>query len=535
VSETYDYIIVGAGSAGCVLANRLSEDGKYSVLILEAGGDDTIMNQMPLGFMSGISNPDSDWGYMTEPEPHLNGRRIGVPRGKVLGGCSTVNGMIYMRGAPEDYDEWRDLGCEGWGYKDVLPYFRRMETSWRGDGDHHGGDGPLSVREVKSNKLLSDEIIASAVAAGFPHKKDLSEGGEGISTCEVTIDSHGRRASTSRAYLKPALKRRNLSLISNAHATRVLFEGKRAVGVEYRWGPSVVQARANTEVILAGGAYNSPHLLMLSGVGPAAHLKEHGIDVVVDSPGVGRNLSEHPIVYAEFAADVKTFLNEVRFDRAALNTLQWALLGTGPFATQITSATMLVKTSPGLSRPDIQLVFLPIRLDAKVWLPGVSQRLSDLFSVMVIQLHPESRGHVELRSADPFDKPKITLNLLSTERDYAELRGGIEAARRVFGAQPLAGMVTAETKPGKDADLNEFIRNGVGITQHPIGTCSMGSGNLTVCDPSLRVRGVEGLRVIDASIIPSEPGGNINAAVIMVAEKAADLILNKAATAQHAA
>ncbi|MEJ0023505.1 MAG: choline dehydrogenase [Alphaproteobacteria bacterium] len=540
MTQSFDYIIVGAGSAGCVLANRLTEDGRNSVLLIEAGGQDNgVFQAMPLGFMAGMADPETDWGYRTEPEPNLGGRQIPLPRGRVLGGCSTTNGMIYMRGNAADYDEWRDLGCTGWGHADVLPYFRRMETSWREADQYHGAEGPLSVQKVPGKHLLSDTIMKSAVAAGYPRTDDLSgEQQEGVSACEVTIDKHGRRASTSKAYLRPALNRRNFTLISGALVTRVLFEGRRAIGVEYKRGMATERTLAESEVILSGGSYNSPQLLMLSGIGPAAHLQAHGIKLVRDSAGVGQNLSEHPVLYAEFAAYPVTFLKNLRFDRATLSVLQWAFLGTGPFASQITSAAMMLRTTPELTRPDIQLMFLPIRLDAKIWFPGMGERKEDLFSIMIIQLHPESRGSVELRSADPHDKPKIRLNLLSAERDYAELRRGIAAVRSVFAAEPVANLVTRETKPGADKTsdeaLNEFIRSNLQITQHPVGTCSMGTGPGAVVDPSLRVIGVEGLRVADASIMPTVPGGNTNAPVIMIAEKAADLIREQRPAAYQA-
>ncbi|MFV3126515.1 GMC family oxidoreductase [Niveispirillum sp. KHB5.9] len=530
MSQEFDHIIVGAGSAGCVLANRLSEDGSRRVLLIEAGGSDASpFHAMPLGFMAAMADPAKDWGYATEPEPHLDGRQVPLPRGRVLGGCSTTNGMIYMRGHAGDYDEWRDLGCPGWGYDDVLPYFRKMETSWRGAGPHHGGDGPLTVSPVRHPSLRIDQVMESAAAAGFPMSEDLSgDQQEGFALGEVTIDRRGRRASAARAYLRPALKRPNLHLVTNAQVTRILFEGIRAVGVEYRQGGVAHQVRAARDVILSGGAYNSPQLLMLSGIGPAAHLREQGIEVLVDSPGVGGNLSEHPMVYAEFAATGDTFLQQLRFDRAALSVLRWAFLGSGPFASQVTSCAALIKTLPELARPDIQLMVMPVRLDARIWVPGVSKRLADMFSIMVIQLHPESRGRVTLRSKDPADKVRVQLNLLSHERDYAELRRGIRALRTLFAAGPLATLAARETKPGadrdSDADLDAFIRANLRITQHPVGTCRMGTGEGAVVAPSLRVIGVENLRVVDASIMPTVPGGNTNAPVIMVAEKAADLI-----------
>lgn len=519
----FDYIVVGAGSAGCVLANRLSE-GADSVLLIEAGGPDASwLFRMPLGFMMTAANPTYDWGYASEPDAKLGGRSLPVPRGRVQGGCSSVNGMIYMRGHSRDYDGWRQMGASGWGYADVLPYFRRMETSWRGAGRYHGGDGPLAVTPVRGDHLLTEPIRQSVVAAGFAESDDLSGAQqEGFAPCEVTVDARGRRASTAAAYLRPALKRPNLTVLSNAQVTRVLIEDGRAVGVEYVREGQRAEVRAGKEVILSGGAYNSPQLLMLSGIGPAEQLAAHGIEVVADLPGVGRDLSEHPLVYMTFAA-CGSFLSALRSDRAARSVLRWALTGKGPFASQITSGVLMLRTRPELERPDIQLVFLPVRLDAKLWHP-FGKRQKDVLSVMVMQLHPESRGTVTLRSADPFVKPRIGLNLLSTPGDFADIRGGIAAVRRIFAQPPLSEMIEGEIAPGADADLNDFIRHNLKITQHPTGTCPMGEDPGAVVDSALRVRGVAGLRVVDASVMPSVPGANINAAVIMIAERASDLI-----------
>lgn len=534
MDKTFDYIVVGAGSAGCVLANRLSESGRDDVLLLEAGGrDGSWLFSMPLGFMMTAANPSYDWGYESEPDAKLAGRSLPVPRGRVLGGSSSVNGMIYMRGHSADYDRWQQMGCRGWGYDDVLPYFRRMEKSWRGADPYHGDSGPLSVSPVEDSELLGEPIRQSVLAAGFEASDDLSGAQqEGFSRCEVTVDSKGRRASTARAYLRPALSRSNLTVFDQAHATRILMDGKRAIGVEYLRAGKRYRAMARKEVVLSGGAYNSPQLLMLSGIGPADALVAHGIEPVVDAPGVGANLAEHPLVYMTYAAkDASTFLSALRVDRAALSVLRWALAGKGPFASQITSGILMLRTRPELVQPDIQLVFLPVRLDAKMWVPGVGQRQDHVFSVMVMQLHPESRGTVELRSADPLDRPRIDLNLLSTERDYADIRGGIAAVRRIFAAAPLTEMVTREISPGADADteerLNGFIEQSLRITQHPAGTCRMGEDTEAVVDSALRVRGVEGLRVVDASVMPAVPGANINAAVIMVAERASDLIMGR--------
>ena len=532
--QTFDYIIVGAGSAGCVLANRLSEDLADEVLILEAGGSDkNWLLSMPLGFMMAAGNPAFDWGYTSEPDEKLDGRSLPVPRGKLLGGCSSINGMIYMRGHARDYDQWGQLGARGWSHDDVLPYFRKMERSWRGEGEYHGGSGPVEVTRVPDERLLGAPIRAAARAAGFAETDDLSGASqEGYSCAEATVDRRGRRSSTSKAYLEPALKRRNLQLESQAHVTRVLIEDGRAVGVEYRQGGELKQARARKEVVLSGGAYNSPQLLMLSGVGPAAQLAEHGISALVDAPGVGSGLMEHPVLYMGYGMkEPNTFLANLRIDRAARSVAQWALLGKGPFASQITTGMLALKTRPEKERPDIQLVFLPVRLDAKLWYPLKGPGMDHAISVMVMQMRTESRGSVSLRSADPFEKPSIELNLLSTPNDFAELRGGIAAVRRLFDAEPLKSMVASEMVPGPDAQsdeaLNAYIRERVSIFQHPCGTCRMGEDDAAVVDSELRVKGVAGLRVVDASVFPGIPGANINAAVIMVAERASDLIRGK--------
>jgi choline dehydrogenase len=521
----FDYIVVGAGSAGCVLANRLSESGTESVLLIEAGGkDDNWLFRMPLGFMMTAANPIYDWGYSSEPDVKLAGRSMPLPRGRVHGGSSSVNGMIYMRGHSGDYDGWAQMGARGWSYADVLPYFRKMETSWRGAGKYHGDSGPLSVTPVDGSRLLQAPIRQSVVAAGYAESDDLSgDQQEGFSGCEVTVDRRGRRASTARAYLTPALKRSNLTVLSGAQATRVLIEDKRAVGVELSQDGRLSQVRARKEVVLSGGAYNSPQLLMLSGIGPAAQLGALGIPLVVDAPGVGRDLSEHPLVYMTFAARDTSFLSALRFDRAAWSVLRWIATGKGPFASQITSGVQMLRTRPELERPNIQLVFLPVRLDAKLWYP-FGKRQSHVLSVMVMQLHPESRGTVELRSTDPLAKPRIDLNLLSTPTDFADIREGIAAVRKIFAASPLREMVETEIAPGSDADLDDFIRNNLKITQHPSGTCRMGEDPGAVVDSDLRVKGISGLRVVDASVMPTVPGANINAAVIMVAERASDLI-----------
>jgi choline dehydrogenase len=529
--KTYDYIVVGAGSAGCVIAARLTEDKNVRVLLLEAGGkDDHPYVKMPIGFLKAMLVPKHTWGYRSEPEPQLGDRRINLPRGRLLGGSSSINGMFYMRGHPRDFDTWRQMGAEGWGYADVLPYFKRMETSWRGAGKYHGGDGPLHVQPIDTRKLLHEPLMQTAALAGYPVSEDLSgETPEGFSKGEVTIDNHGRRASTSRAYLYPAMRRPNLTVETGALTHRVIIESGRAVGVEYSKEGQRRLIRAEREVILSGGTYNSPQLLMLSGIGDPEDLRAQGITPLVDLPGVGKNLSEHPITMMQFKAKAPvTFLKELRYDRAVVSAAQWAAFGTGPFATQINSCNIVIRTAPELEQPDVQLMCNPVRMDANLWFPVLTKQLEHSFQVGVVLLHPHSRGEVKLRSASPLDAPKVHLNVMSSSAEYATMRRGIREARRIYHMGPQGELTGEEVMPGPkvetDEELDAFIRQAVSICQHPVGTCTMGEGPGAVVDPQLRVIGVQGLRVADASVMPTVPGANTNAASIMIGEKASDLI-----------
>lgn len=523
-------MIVGAGSAGAVLAARLTEDPAVRVLLLEAGGGaDHWLIRMPLGFLKALRQPRYTWPYWTEPEPQLNDRKLILPRGRLLGGSSSINGMVFMRGHSADFDRWVQMGCQGWSYADVLPYFRKMERSWRGASDLHGGDGPLTVSPNATKWLLHDELMAAAKAAGHPLTDDIHAGDEeGVGKVELTIDRRGRRASTYAAYLKPAMRRPNLTVRTEALTRRVLTQGKRATGVEYRHDGALRTALAQREVILSGGSYNSPQLLMLSGIGPAAHLRDMGIALVHDLPGVGQNLSEHPRVPVLFEASPVTFVNELRLDRAVASVLRWYLLGTGPFARQVNSANPVLRTDPRLAQPDIQLWCNPVTLDAHLWFPGFRKAPPHKLTADVILLHPESRGQVFLKSPQAEDHVGIRLNLFSAPADFATARAGIRIARRIYATPPQAGITGAEIMPGaqaqSDAELDAHIRATAATTQHPLGTCRMGAGPMAVVDPQLRVIGMEGLRVIDASVMPDETGGNINAPTIMIAERAADII-----------
>ena len=537
-----DYIVVGGGSAGCVMAARLSEDGKSNVLLLEAGGDDTHPYiRMPLGFLRAMTLPQLNWRYLTEPEPHLDGRQMPMPRGRVMGGSGSINGMFAMRGHPADYDQWAQMGARGWSYADCLPYFRKLEDSWRGEGDYHGTGGPVAVRPIDSPYLLHEEMMATAANAGFSTSDDLAGAQpEGFARGEQTVDARGRRVSAASAYLGPARGRRNLDVRTGAQVRRVVFEGRRAVGVEIDTpsGPEVL--RAAREVIVCGGAYNSPHLLMLSGVGPAAHLAEHGIAVVHDSAGVGRNLQEHPTASLEFDAREKvTFLRQLRWDRILMNAARWAVTGGGPMATQVNSCNVVIRTADHLERPDLQIMVNPIRFDAQPWFPGIRAEQEHVFWAGLVQLHPESRGWVELKSPDPMQEAAITLNLMAEEADLAQMRRAIRTARRIYRTQPMGDLVGAERgmSAGRESDeeLDAFIRATCYTAQHPTSTCAMGMGERSVVDEDCRVIGVEALRVVDASVMPTVPGGNTNLPVIMVAEKVADAMRGRSLPAAELA
>jgi choline dehydrogenase len=526
----YDYIIVGAGSAGCVLANRLTENPDVTVLVLEAGGkDNSIFMKMPLAWRQIWRGPRFNWNYTTEPERFLDGRQVALPRGKVLGGSSSINGMLYVRGHPRDYDLWRQAGCDGWSYADVLPYFKRAEGSWRGEGEYHGGAGPLGVSATDVSHLGFDLIRDTARAAGIPMTDDFSGGQpEGFGIVDLTIKD-GVRCSAANAYLHPALTRSNLTLKIMALTQRVLIEQGRATGVCYLADGVQTVAHAKREVILCGGSYNSPQLLLLSGIGPAEEIAEHGITPVHELPGVGKNLSEHIVFHVQFALkEPVTFLSRLRADKVAMSVLQWAMFRTGDFATQALTALAFLRSRADLERPDIQLFFNSTRMDAKVWIPGITPPQRHMLEGYPSLNYPESRGEVRLRSADPNDAPRIWLNSLSTEQDRATARECIRLVRRIYNTPPLGDLIESETSPGvdivSDADIDAFTRRTAEVGHHPVGTCAMGAGEMAVVDPQLRVRGLSGLRVVDASIMPTVPGGNTNGPTIMIAERAADLI-----------
>jgi choline dehydrogenase len=527
--QEYDYIIVGAGSAGCVLANRLTEDRQIRVLVLEAGGRDLHPYvHMPLTWRTIWRGPLYNWMYETEPEPYLDNRRVALPRGKVLGGSSTINGLLYIRGNARDYDTWRQLGNDGWSYAQVLPYFKRSENNWRGESAVHGAGGPLQVTPVDTTHYSYEPMMQAAVNAGIPLTDDFAADPEGFNRLDVTV-GNGRRSSAARAYLYPAMKRPNLFVMTNALTQRVVIERGRATGIEYVQNNVRFLARARREVILSGGSYNSPQLLMLSGIGPADAIAKLGITPIHDLPGVGKNLSEHPIIPMQFEASTKdTFVQQLRFDKLALQFVRYAVTRGGPFGNQVITANAFVRTRPELDTPDMQLFFAPVAFNTRVWMPGIRPAETVGLGGSVCLIRPESRGEVTLRSADPKAAPKVTLNFMKERADREATREGLRMLRKVFNTAPLSDMVKGEIMPGpevqSDDDLDAYIRKTAEVCHHPVGTCGMGVNGAAVVDPQLRVRGLDGLRVVDASVMPMVPSGNTNAPTIMIAEKASDMI-----------
>jgi choline dehydrogenase len=489
---------------------------------------------MPLGMRRLAPHPRLNWDLATEPEPNCHNREIFVPRGKVLGGTSSINAMIYARGHPLDYDQWRQAGLKGWGYADVLPYFKRSEDNWRGANAHHGAGGLLKVSRGGQRSLLQDLFTTAAAKRGFNTTADYNGGvAEGVATPDFTIGG-GRRYSTARAFLRPALQRPNLRLETRALALRVLIEAGRAVGVEYRRNGEIRTARAEREVVLSGGTYNSPQLLMLSGVGPADALRALGIAPVLDRPGVGQNLQEHANAVITFEMNRPlSMLPELRWDRLLWSTLRWALAGTGPVSFMPTECVSFIRTRSESERPDIELLVSPVSPDVAPYLPGQQPSVPHCFSSRIALLHPRSRGQVRLRSADPADRPRIFWNLFQDPLDLETLRGGLKTVRAIFAEEPLGSLVSHELSPGgrhaSDEEIDEWIRGNGQTAHHPAGTCRMGIDDDAVVDEELRVKGVERLRVADCSVMPWVVGANTNAPTIMIAEKAADFIRGRPA------
>jgi len=526
--EAFDYIIVGAGSAGCVLADRLSEDGRSSVLLLEYGGSDrSIFIQMPAALSIPMNSRTYNWGYQSEPEPHLGGRRIACPRGKVLGGSSSINGMVYARGHPLDFERWEQEGAKGWGYPGVLPYFRRAE-SFQGSGDAYRGDaGPLTTANGRKLNPLYDAFIEAGRQAGYGVSADLNgERQEGFGALGMTV-KNGVRWSTANAYLRPAMKRPNLRVATHALATRIVFNRRRAVGVRYQGRGREQTATARGEVVLCGGPINSPQLLKLSGVGPAEELRSFGIDVIADRIGVGENLQDH----LEFTFQVAsrqpiTLFSHTGLFRRALVGAEWLMRQRGPGASNHFEAGGFIRSRVGVRYPDIQFHFLPMA----VAYDGSTLAREHGFQAHAGPMRSKSRGSVRLRSPDPVEPPRIQFNYMSHPEDWIEMRACIRLTREIFAQAAFDPYRGREIKPGADCvsdeALDAFVRDHVDTAYHPSCSCKMGSpaDPSAVVDPETRVIGVEGLRVVDSSIMPSITNGNLNAPTIMLAEKAADMI-----------
>lgn len=525
-----DYVIIGAGSSGCVIANRLSADPLVKVVLLEAGGRDTNpWIHIPVGYFKTMHNPSLDWCYKTEPDPGLNGRSIDWPRGKVLGGSSSLNGLLYVRGQAQDYDRWAQMGNRGWGWDDVLPLFKRSEDQERGADEFHGTGGELSVSNMRIQRDICDAWIAAAQAAGYPFNPDYNGAQqEGVGNFQLTT-RNGLRCSAAVAFLKPIRGRENLQIITYALVQKIDLEGKKATGVTYRDRSGALQTiKARREVVISAGAINAPQILMLSGIGNADHLKENGIAPLHDLPGVGRGLQDHLQARLVYKCNEPTLNDEVRsLVNKARIALQYALKRSGPMTMAASLATGFLKTRPDLETPDIQFHVQPWSADS----PGEGVHPFSAFTTSVCQLRPESRGEIRLDGPDPQRYPKIHPNYLATEADCRTLVEGVKIARNIARQAPLATKISQEFRPPADLAMDDYAAtldwargNSVSI-YHPTGTCKMGQGETAVVDDMLRVQGIGGLRVADCSIMPEIVSGNTNAPAIMIGEKASDLIL----------
>jgi choline dehydrogenase len=527
---TYDFIVTGAGSAGCAVAGRLSESGKYRVLLLEAGGPDrNPWIHIPLGYTRTYTDPRVNWMFESEPEAQLNGRTLYQPRGKVLGGTSSINGMVYMRGTPADYDGWRQRGCEGWDWDSVLPFFKKAEHQERGADEFHGVGGPLRVSNPVRSPL-GDAMVEAAIEAGVPANPDFNGAKqEGVGYYQTTTNNR-RRWSSARAYLGEAKRRPNFTVATNAHATRVLIENGRAIKVEYRTPQGVFEARALGEIIVSGGVYGSPQLLQLSGIGPAELLRQHGIEVVRDLPAVGGNLHDHFNTYLVWRCSQPVTINDLAMSaaRKLQAGVQYALTRSGHLSNAGIYAGAFVKSDPRLETPDLQINMFGWSALERLR-TGIKPHPFSAFTLSPVHLRPEGRGTVRIKSPDPLAPPAIQFNFLASEYDFQALIYGARLARKIAAQPALQPFVVEEVIPGPQCETDEQMREEIrlrGVSNlHPVGTCRMGRGVDCVVDPQLRVYGVAGLRIADASIMPQVPGGNTNAPSIMIGEKCAQMIL----------
>jgi choline dehydrogenase len=528
--KNYDYIIVGAGSAGCVLANKLGEDKKHKILVLEAGPMDyNLMIHIPAGVYNAYRNPKINWNYLTENEPELYDRNVPMPRGKVVGGSSSINSMVYMRGHPLDYDRWQsESGLEDWSYDQCLPYFKEGENSDRGEDQWRGGSGNLGVTKGSFKNPLFDALEEAGRQSGQGFSEDLNGfNPEGIARLDATR-KHGRRCSAAVAHLKPALARGNVTLLTRAHVTKINIIGSTVTGVTYRYRGELHSAEAEQEVILSGGAINSPHLLMLSGIGPSQHLKEHGIEVCTDLPGVGQNLQDHSCVVLQYACKKSYPIHKVNQPHRKLATgIRWVFTRKGLATSNIWESGGLIKSSPNATYPDIQYHFGPVGFEYN----GNKISLLQAFAIHVDQLRPRSRGQVILKSKDPFEKPLMTFNYLQDSEDLAEMVNGFKKARELISQTAFDEFRGVELIPGPDiqtdAEIKHFIRSAAETDYHASCTCAMGDGKMAVVNDQMKVRGIENLRVVDASVMPQIVSGNLNAPTQMIAARAADMILGK--------
>jgi len=521
-----DFVVVGAGSAGCAVAARLSEDPATRVVLLEAGGEDkNRWIHIPLGFGKTFADPSVNWCYETEPDPGAADRRVFWPRGKVLGGSSSINGMVYIRGQSEDFDHWRQLGNAGWSFEDVLPYFRRSEHQMRGADAFHGAGGPLCVSDVAQHPIC-EAFIAAATQLGFPRNDDFNGASQDGVGYHQTTTRNGRRCSTAVGYLRPAMQRANLRVVTGALTERILFEGRRAVGATFRRDGRLCTAAAGREVILCGGAVNSPQLLMLSGIGPEQHIRDFSVPVVHHLPGVGQSLQDHYSAPIKLRCKLPVTVNDVMLSnvRKLKAGLEYYMFHRGPLSMISSPAALFARTRPELASPDVKISISPFSADR----PQDGLHRFSGFTSIAYQLRPESRGEIKLKSPDPFDAPAVYPNYLATETDQRTIVAGLKLIRQILANPHMQSFVEAEFQPGpavaSDEQLLDYARRRGGTVYHPTSTCKMGSDPLAVVDAELRVHGVDGLRVADASIMPTVVSGNTNAATIMIGEKLADMV-----------